>query len=164
MFGNNLARVQDYSGDWGTTTLSGTEYAPPTGLSDRPHYTIEEATSSTWRAAAIKRLEQLVNLPPNWDSYGAKKITQRTAQISLQILDSVMRDSTPPPSIVPVPSGRIQLEWHARGIDLEVEVVSPILLHASFEDQLTAREWHMPLNVDLGVLNEAISVLSNRAQ
>ena len=159
MYGN-LARMREYFS--GTTTLSETEYAPPPGASERPHYTIDEVGSSAWRYAAMKRLEQLINLPPNWDSYGAKKISPRAAQISLQILDSVMRDTTPQPSIVPVPSGRVQLEWHTKGIDLEVEVVSPILLHASFEDQQTNDEWQLSLNVDLKRLNDAISVLSTR--
>lgn len=45
-----------------------------------------------------------------------------------------MQPDTPSPQIIPTAMGTIQLEWHLRGIDLEVEALPSGLLHISCED------------------------------
>jgi len=80
---------------------------------------------SAWLMQTLKSLAKLLNLPPNWDSYGALPIDSGCAEFALSILIQIMGDPTPPPSIVPTVSGGVQLEWHMKGIDLEIEVSSP---------------------------------------
>jgi hypothetical protein len=80
---------------------------------------------SAWLKQTLESLPKLLNLPPNWDGYGALPIDSRCAEFALSILIQIMGDTTPPPSVVPTVSGGVQLEWHMKGIDLEVEVSSP---------------------------------------
>ena len=59
-------------------------------------------------------LERLAALPPGWDSYGAKEITPLAIDGCRAFANSM--------SIVPTSEGGIQLEWHALGVDLEIEI------------------------------------------
>ena len=52
-----------------------------------------------------------------------------------------MRKDLPSPSIVPTSRGGVQIEWHVKGIDLEIEVVTPHRFQASFEDAVTEEGW-----------------------
>lgn len=146
----------------GNVTISSREYTRPVEPRVSKRQTIQESETSAWVADAQERLEQLVNLAPNWDSYGARPVNERVASITLNLLHGLMRDTTPLPSIVPTNTGRVQLEWHTRGIDLEVEVVSPILVRVSFEDRRTGHEWERDLNIDLSDLYAAVSTISTR--
>jgi hypothetical protein len=146
-----------------TMTISGREYtASVVHRASRPRYTIQDSSIPAWQSSAISRLVQLTRLMPNWDSYGGKPVSTRFARITLELLNGLMREGTPLPSIVPTNSGRVQLEWHTKGIDLEVEVFSPIHLHVSFDDHNTGEVWERDLNVDLALLDQAIATLSTR--
>jgi hypothetical protein len=156
-------RFQEWDVDGGNVATSSREYARSVAPRVSRRQTIQESETSAWVAKAEARLKQLVRLTPNWDSYGARPVSERFAGITLGLLDGLMRDTTPLPSIVPTNTGRVQLEWHTKGIDLEVEIISPILVHVSFEDQRTGNEWERDLNVvDLADLYQAVSTLSTR--
>lgn len=128
----------------------------------RPTYALEELqTVPEWRAKALEQITKLTALPQNWDSYGALPVSEGIGNIALQLLDLLMRANTPSPSIVPTPGGHLQLEWHTKGIDLEIEIHSSLLLRVSFEDR-SGEEWDKDLSSDLSDLTKAITVLSNR--
>ena len=102
-------------------------------------------------------------LPPNWDSYGARRINEWSIQAAFGLLLQVMRIDTPDPSIVPTAEGHVQFEWHTRDIDLEVEVTSLALIHVVYEDHrsgLPLRE--IDLGSDLTEFRSFISKLSSR--
>jgi hypothetical protein len=159
----SLARKMDdlYAESQTNMTISLEEYEETLPTQQR-RLTTEEPAVPAWRREAIGRLDELVRLEPNWNSYGARIVPARLADTTLQILESLMRETTPQPSIVPTPAGHIQLEWHTKGIDLEVEIASPILLRVAFEDDQTGEEWEQDLNVDLRRLDEVVSTLSQR--
>lgn len=115
--------------------LSDLDHAPP--LSGAPSSNRE----TLWDADFIRRLRlvrdgltALINLPLDWDSYGARPIDASCLRAAFDVLKSVMREDTPVPSIVPTSDGHVQFEWHARAIDLEVEVVSSTAIHVLYED------------------------------
>ena len=69
-----------------------------------------------------KKLEELRELGPNWDSYGGKRITGSAisqAGILLALLKAIGVDD---PFIVPMSNGGIAFEWHQEGQDLEIEI------------------------------------------
>lgn len=72
-----------------------------------------------------KDLLALLSLQPDWDSYGALPVDPATLEFADGLLARTMRPGSPKPTVVPTPSGGVQLEWHRAGIDLEVEVVRP---------------------------------------
>ena len=58
------------------------------------------------------------NLEENWDSYGARTISQK--EIDAAIL-ALLDTSGIPPQVVPTIGGGVQLEWHEFGCDIEIE-------------------------------------------
>ena len=103
---------------------------------------IEPSRSPSWLPEAVASLNSLLALGENWDSYGACTVSEEVALVTLRLLQSVMGEQTPLPSIVPTPSGNIQLEWHKSGIDLEVEFTINGDYSISFEDVRDETESH----------------------
>ena len=96
---------------------------------------VTNSRAPAWLPETIDSLNSLLALSDNWDSYGACTISHETTLSTVQVLLFVMEEQTPLPSIVPMPSGNIQLEWHRFGIDLEVEITSSKSYSISFEDE-----------------------------
>lgn len=88
-----------------------------------------------WFTPICKKLCELLDLPPNWDSYGALPIEPRNVAIALDILNETINTGTPRPSVVPTNQGGVQLEWHTDGIDLEVKIGPGTKVHIFFEDK-----------------------------
>src|ERR1700693_1882643 len=98
MYGNLVLKMDyNYFPTEGPTTISAGDYvdvvpaAPPKPTIDAGSLPI------AWHKETVQRLKQLVELKPNWDSYGAKPISKRLAQTTLQILEQLMRTATPRP-------------------------------------------------------------------
>jgi hypothetical protein len=47
------------------------------------------------------------------------------AYFAFELLKRVCRASTPAPSIAPLPSGGLQIEWHQDDIDIELAIQTP---------------------------------------
>ncbi len=115
-----------------------------------------------WFQDAIASLNELAGLPANWDSYGAGRIRHSSIIATVELLLCIMRDDTPVPCLVPTNRRAVQLEWHTRGIDLEVEVRGPGRLHVAFEDARDGSEWETDVGSDLSQLVHCIERLSER--
>ena len=113
-----------------------------------------------WLPPVIEEFMALLRLPPNWNSYGAQQIDPKTVQFALEILLATMRPDTPRPILVPTSRGGVQLEWHTRGVDLEVEILEPGRLRVSYEEQRGGTEWEAELTSNLAPLVEPIARLS----
>jgi len=120
-----------------------------------------EGDPPDWAVPTFRRLGELLELAPNWDSYGACPINPDHARAAIELLMLVMQDDTPAPTVVPTNRGGVQLEWHTGGIDLEIETLSSHRFLVSFEDSATEREWE--LTSDFTPLVECIGKLSRRA-
>jgi hypothetical protein len=110
----------------------------------------------------VAALDELAQLPANWDSYGAGTIRHSSLLATLELLLRIMRENTPMPALVPTNRRTILVEWHTRGIDLEVEVHGSDRLHVAFEDSRDGTEWEAELGSDLTRLVECIERLSKR--
>ena len=88
------------------------------------HIRLDVARAPAWLPEIVKKINTLLALPENWDSYGAVRVKSDAAFNTIRLLLSVMEEDTPFPSIVPVSSGDLQVEWHVFGIDLEI-VINP---------------------------------------
>jgi hypothetical protein len=82
----------------------------------------------------------------------------------VSVLNSIMRSDTPAPSIVPSPRGHLQAEWHIGGIDLEIEVLTPTNVIASYSNaDLPLLSWDdRPFALDFTSLAAAIQSLESR--
>ncbi len=159
--------------------LMRTKYGGRTMLSnaltkDESWFTIQTGTTSSsavlssekksWRELIKSRLNKLVELPSNWNSYGGSSISEEKANIAYSLLDELLRDSTPLPQIVPTPNGSIQIEWHINNIDLEIEIISAIEFDVYYGD-LTGNTtpWEDRIGLDLNHLSNAVKELTNRS-
>lgn len=79
-----------------------------------------EERAADWLRPAIDRISNLTALARSWDSYGAPPVEADCALHAVQFLLSTAYSSVPPPTIVPLTDGGIQLEWHRGGIDFEI--------------------------------------------
>lgn len=75
----------------------------------------------TWFAPVLQGFASLVTLSDNWDGERARKIDSATINRALIALEELLPRDAPAPSIVPVPNAGLQIEWHRKGKDLEIE-------------------------------------------
>ena len=99
----------------------------------------------------VVKLFALRNLRAGWDSYGAQPIRQEIIERAAQWIPSILQASTPEPAIVPRATGGLQLEWHRKGIDLEIYMDSPDNIQFAAEDRTSgeAEEAALAGNEDL---------------
>lgn len=102
---------------------------------DATVYMLSYPAVPAWWNSVKSQLDELGRLPPGWDSYAAKVITASSRSTALDVLRQIATRKTPKPAIVPTSDGSIQVEWHTRGIDLEVRVLSSTRIGVSFEDE-----------------------------
>ncbi|GEM_PF-1422572 len=115
-----------------------------------------------WLPPIVSRLKDILQLNADWDSYGAHPVRPESAETVLDLLYNLMSSDTPIPAIIPTPEGHVQIEWHTKGIDLEVEIESPALFHVSYEDSISNNEWEGDLQYDMTRLATFIRELTNR--
>lgn len=73
-----------------------------------------------WFDPLMQGFVDLLTLPPNWDSYGAGTIDPKIVHYTMNFINGRLGPTTPAPRVVPLSSGGLQLEWHRKGIDVEV--------------------------------------------
>ena len=83
-----------------------------------------EAPAPSWISKIAQRLEELGNLPENWDSYGAPSIDASVIQAAMDALDSVRDLEIPAPQVTPTARGGIQFEWNLTHFEAELEFVN----------------------------------------
>ncbi len=76
-----------------------------------------------WADFALKQLEQLEKLEPNWDGEGADPPSSESLLAAKQLLMS-LDGSLPKPHIHPTRDGYVQIEWEEGEFYLEVELRS----------------------------------------
>lgn len=99
-----------------------------------------------WQIEVQNHLLKYVKMEPGWDSYAAPRIGWDAGMFALSILNDVMRTRTPIPQVVPSGAGGVQLEWHQKGIDLELHVTGPYQCELWFQDHQTQNP---PVALDL---------------
>lgn len=110
----------------------------------------------------IETLEQFKDLPENWDSYGARPVEADCIIKALEVLREVTCWDTLAPYVFPTPAGGVQFEWHTRGIDLEIEIASPLHVVAYYEGpdpDSSDNEWEKDVSDDFSPLIVPIAKL-----
>lgn len=86
-----------------------------------------------WFEVARDALVAILALPAGWNSYAAKAIDFSAVTSAVEVLLGVMDEKTPLPTVVPVSSGGVLLEWHTMNADLEVRVMPNGRVRVTFE-------------------------------
>ena len=96
----------------------------------------------SWLPGTLSELNELLDLPPNWNSYGARAIEPQAVVQAIQLLGAVTSEASPRPNVVPTRRGEgVQLEWHMHDIDVEVEVLPEASAEMFFRNKTTGVEW-----------------------
>jgi len=96
-------------------------YSLPFGKLYVKYYT-KDWIEPDWLFSTLDLLQKLYDLSPNWDGYDASKIDIKSLESTLKFLMEILPSNAPTPAIIPTPNGNVQIEWHERGIDLEIEI------------------------------------------
>lgn len=113
-----------------------------------------------WLAQSAERMNELLQLPRGWNSHKARPTEPRAATAALELLGRIMIPGLTPPQIVPTVHGGVQLEWHVRGLDVEIEVAPDGLFTASLDDTRVGNEIHVPVTADPASLLELVTRLA----
>jgi hypothetical protein len=114
----------------------------------------------SWLLPSLQALCELGSLSEDWNSYGALSVAIDAVAATLQLLTLIMTEATPLPLFVPTRRGGIQLEWHMRGIDLEIDTLPTGRIFATFEDHRTQEEWEAEVTSDLQIVKRVLRQLS----
>jgi hypothetical protein len=107
---------------------------------ERENIGSSEDDRGLFKQSIMRELRALGDLPPNWNSYGAAVISPEIIRAARFFILSLPDTFTERPTIVPMTRGRLQLEWHAGPISLEIEFESQSKLHYLKWDSRTGLE------------------------
>lgn len=99
--------------------------------------------SPAWLGRLKRRLKELAQLPANWDSYGATPVDPRVIAIAEDFIEWFAVDDMPPPDLFATVDGGIQMEWHIRRVNVEIEI-SPEGTSIYFHDLNSGDPWSRP--------------------
>ncbi len=102
---------------------------------------------------------EFTKLEFGWDGYDAIPATSETANLAMRIIDRLIKPNVPKPGIVPVCDGAIQIEWHVKNYEFEIEITKPSVVEVLFADSKT-EEVH-EFSLDLTDEEYVYLVLSN---
>jgi hypothetical protein len=111
--------------------------------------------------AAIRSLYSLAELRSGWNSYAARPIGRDVIDHVARWIPTLLQPSTPEPAVVPRVRGGIQLEWHRKGIDLEIYVDSPTDIRFEAEDLRSGQTVEAPLAGNEELLNTWVTRISD---
>lgn len=115
-----------------------------------------------WLRPTVAKMNQLLQLPPNWDSYGGQPVSLQSLGAALRLLFGLSKSTLPPPEVVPMSAGGVQLEWHQSGVDLEISVGSAGEISCYYRDGC-GNEAEGDLRSNLLEVRNGIEVLSSGA-
>jgi hypothetical protein len=81
-------------------------------------------TGTTWELVE-QRLRAMLQLQPDWDSYGGQAPSRETLAYAVAELSSLKAMRVPPPNVGPSGDGQILASWSGRGIHVELWFEGP---------------------------------------
>lgn len=109
-----------------------------------PNQPPEVVVLPRWLDRVRNRVKELAQLPADWDSYGAVPVDPRIPPLVEDLVEWFAVDGMPPPDVFPTSDGGMQLEWHIRRANIEIEF-SPFEGKTIYFHDLNADErWSHP--------------------
>ena len=118
----------------------------------------EEVSLRTARA----RLDDLVSLRRGWDGHSGVPVARMTANFALKALGELLHSpKTPLPLIMPLSYGGVQLEWHRKGWDIEIEISRPCEVYFWARSIGAKSEQEYEIQSDFGPVLHLVAHISN---
>ena len=87
-----------------------------------PNQPPEFVISPAWLGRVKRRLEELIFLPENWDSYDGAPVDPRVARLAESLVEWFGVADMPPPDVFATSDGGVQIEWHVRRVNIEIDI------------------------------------------
>lgn len=106
------------------------------------------------------RLQELVGLEDDWDSYGALPPTGGALRVAWTLGSELIEQGLPTPQAVPGKDGSVQLEWDTAFGSLEIEILAdPRLGVFTFDDHVTGVSTDGTLPEDVRTLTRCLMTI-----
>lgn len=89
-----------------------------------------------WEREVLSRLEQVAELPNNWDHEGSPRTSPAILVAAWDFITRLELDDFPVPFVCPVPGGGFQFEWSAGTKHVEIEFVDEKTILYLTQEQL----------------------------
>lgn len=109
-----------------------------------PNQPTKSVISPAWLGRVKRRLEELVFLPSNWDSYGGALVDLRVARFAESLVEWFAVADMPPPDVFATSQGGIQIEWHVRRVNIEIDISPFDGTTIYFRDLNAGEPWSRP--------------------
>ena len=80
------------------------------------------APEPAWMQPVVDRVLALAQVDPGWGGQNTRELQRDALKAGLGVLGMIMSYNSKSPQVVLTNEGGLQLEWHAAGVDLEIEV------------------------------------------
>lgn len=121
------------------------------------HRVVVTTHSSPWMRDLNSRFNDVVSLPRGWDGYTGVPVSFTTAQFAAQMIERLWVPEVPTPSIIPGTDGSVQVEWHAGGYDVELDVLGPLEVEAYRLNLATGEVDELEIESDFSQIAQWIS-------
>lgn len=122
---------------------------------------MKSVNPESWTVQLQGRLNELTSLKKGWDGYDGIAVKSSTAQFASEILNTIGHLNLDAPSLVPGSDGSLQIEWHIKGFDLEIDIGAPTHAEVLFVDKVKCTEISYLLSNDFTLLIQLIKKLEN---
>ena len=113
--------------------------------------------SSPWIRDLNSRFKEIISLPRGWDGYAGTPVSFATAQFAAQMIERLWVPDVPTPGIIPGTDGSVQVEWHAGGYDIELDVLDPLEVEAFRLNQASGEVDEIKIESDFSQIAQWIS-------
>ena len=112
---------------------------------------------------AVRVMGELLELPPDWDSYEAYRVSWDAVQRAMeQLIDVATTEREFEPHVVPTAPGGVQLEWRSAAGELIVHVQADGRVTAHFEDLRDGTEREFAVGDDVSELRSLVARVSSK--
>jgi hypothetical protein len=116
---------------------------------------------SRWMIDLQERFDELASLPIGWDGYLGRPVSFTCAYFAANLIERLYLEGVPAPQLVPGGDGTVQLEWHRKQFDVEIDILAPCEIAATRRDLRTGLVEELELQTDFTALASWISELQD---
>jgi hypothetical protein len=106
-----------------------------------PNQPTQVLISPAWLGRVKQRLEELILLQPNWDSYGGAPVDPRVVQLATSVVEWFAVADMPPPDVFAMSDAGVQIEWHVRQVNIEIDISPLDGTTIYFDDLHSGQRW-----------------------